>query len=147
VLAIALAAQIVYAFRTEIMVFAPHTRGYYTNLCAALGCTMELPKLSNYLHIESSDLTAVDPLHPNEMRLLLSVRNRAPIELSFPAFELTLTNSLEQAIARRVFLPADYLPAAMRSGGLSAGTELPIQLHLDIGELRAAGYRLYLFYP
>jgi hypothetical protein len=31
--------------------------------------------------------------------------------------------------------------------GLKAGAELPIRLFLDTGELRAAGYRLYLFYP
>ncbi|MBI3527679.1 MAG: zinc-ribbon domain-containing protein [Betaproteobacteria bacterium] len=146
-LSIVFAGQAVYAFRTELMVLLPHSRSYYERFCESLGCTIGLPKLSSYLHIEASDLKAVDPSHPNEIQLLLSVRNRAPIELAYPAFELTLTNSLEQAIARRVFLPADYLPPAAQAAGLKAGTELPIQLFLDIGALRAAGYRLYLFYP
>jgi predicted Zn finger-like uncharacterized protein len=146
-LSIVLAGQAAYAFRTELMVSLPQTRSYYMRLCESLGCTIGLPKLSNYLHIEASDLKAVDPSHPNEIQLLVSVRNRAPIELAYPAFELTLTNSLEQAIARRVFLPAEYLPPAAQIGGLKAGTELPIQLFLDTGTLRAAGYRLYMFYP
>jgi predicted Zn finger-like uncharacterized protein len=146
-LSIVLAVQAAYAFRTEMMVLLPQTRSYYTRLCQSLGCVIGLPKLSNYLHIEASDLKAVDPSHPNEIQLLLSVRNRAPIDLAYPAFELTLTNSLEQAVARRVFLPAEYLPPTAQTGGLKAGTELPIQLYLDTGTLRATGYRLYLFYP
>jgi hypothetical protein len=142
-----LVVQVAYAFRTEITVSLPQTRGYYVRLCESLGCTFALPELSTYLHIEVSDLKAVDASYPNEIQLLLSVRNRAPIELAYPAFELTLTDSMEQAVARRVFLPTEYLPPAARPAGLKAGTELPIQLYLDIGSLRAAGYRLYLFYP
>jgi hypothetical protein len=88
----------------------------------------------------------VDPLRPNEMLLLLSIRNRAPIELAYPAFELTLTNSSEQAIARRIFVPEDYLPS-VQTRGLNGGTELPITLRLDTGNLHASGYRLYIFYP
>jgi predicted Zn finger-like uncharacterized protein len=146
-LAIVLGGQAVYTFRTELMLSMPQTRTYYERFCESLGCTIGLPKLSNYLHIEASDLKAVDPSHPNEIQLLISVRNRAPIELAYPAFELTFTNSLEQAIARRVFLPAEYLAPAAQEAGLKAGTELPIRLYLDTGALRAAGYRLYLFYP
>ena len=144
---IALAVQAAIAFRTEMMVLLPQSRGYYTRLCGSLGCVIGLPRLSKYLHIVASDLKAVDPLHPNEIQLLLSVQNRAPIELTYPAFELTLTNSLEQAVVRRVFLPAEYLPQTAQAGGLKAGAELPIQLYLDTGAVRAAGYRLYLFYP
>ena len=146
-LSMVLAVQAAYAFRTEMMVLLPQTRSYYMRLCEFLGCRIGLPRLSTYLHIEASDLKAVDPLHPNEIQLLLSVRNRAPIELAYPAFELTLTDSLEQAVVRRVFLPAEYLPPGAQTEGFKAGTELPIQLYFDTGALRAAGYRLYLFYP
>jgi predicted Zn finger-like uncharacterized protein len=146
-LAIVLAGQAVYAFRTELMVQVPHTRSYYVRLCEFLGCTIGMPKLSNYLHIEASDLKAVDSSHPNEIELLLSVRNRAPVDLGYPAFELTLTSSLEQAIARRVFLPAEYLPPGAQAEVFKAGADLPIRLYLDTGTLRAAGYGLYMFYP
>jgi predicted Zn finger-like uncharacterized protein len=147
VLTIVLAAQAAYAFRSEIMIYLPQTRAYYVRLCESLGCTIGLAKLSNYLHIEASDLKVVDPSRPSEILLMLSVRNRAPVGLAYPAFELTLTDSQEQAIARRVFLPAEYLPSPADAAGFKAGTELPIQLYLDTGALRASGYRLYLFYP
>ena len=146
-LSIALAAQAAYAFRTEIMVLLPHARSYYVRSCEIFRCTIGLPKVSSYLHIEASDLKADDPSHPGEMQLWLTVRNRAAVELAYPAFELTLTDAMEQAIGRRVFLPAEYLPASASAGGLRAGTELPIHLYLDTGALRANGYRIYLFYP
>ncbi|MEO8164853.1 MAG: zinc-ribbon and DUF3426 domain-containing protein [Betaproteobacteria bacterium] len=142
-----LAVQAAFAFRSEIEVLLPQSRNTYMRACEALGCTTGLPKLSNYLHIEISDLKALDPSHPQEIQLLLSIRNRAPIELAYPAFELTLTDMLEQSMARRVFLPREYLPSDAPADGFKAGTELPIQLYLDTGTLRAAGYRLYLFYP
>ena len=142
-----LVAQAAYVFRTEMMVLLPQTRSYYALICESIGCAIGLPKLSNYLHIEASDLKVVDPSHPNEIQLLLSVRNRAPVDLAYPAIELTLTNPMEQAVARRVFLAGEYLSPAMQTGGLKAGTDVPLELYLHSGVVRAAGYRLYLFYP
>lgn len=147
VTAVFLLMQAAYAFRTEIVVLLPQAKNYYVWFCESAGCLVGLPKLANYLHIAASDLKVPDPSHPSEIQLSLSVRNRAPIDLAYPAFELTLTDPREQAIARRVFMPADYLPTSVQSAGLRAGSELPIQLYLDTGALRAAGYRLYLFYP
>lgn len=142
-----LAAQAAYAFRTELTVMLPQTRILYVLACARLGCSVPLPRLSGYLHIDASDLKAVDPTRPNEIELILSVRNRAPVDVDYPAFELTLTNSQDQTIARRVFAPPEYLAGADAATGLRAGAELPVRLFLDTGTLRAAGYRLYLFYP
>lgn len=142
-----LAVQAAFAFRTELMVQVPQSRQYYERACEWLGCTVALPRLSSFLHIEASDLKAPDPTRPNEIELMIAVHNRAPVEQDYPAFELTLTNSEEKTIARRVFLPAEYLQWTDAADGLKAGAELPIRLFLDTGELRAAGYRLYLFYP
>lgn len=142
-----LAAQAAYAFRTEISVMLPQTRNLYLQACAQLGCTVSLPRLAGFLHIEASDLKTADPARPNEIELMLSMRNRAPVEVDFPAFELTLTNAQDQTIGRRVFLPREYLAGVEAGAGLRAGDELPVRLYLDTGALRAAGYRLYLFYP
>lgn len=145
-LLVALGAQAAYAFRTEMTVALPQTRELFLQACARLGCNVPLPRLSGYLHIDASDMKAVDAARPNEIELSLSVRNRAPVDVDYPAFELTLTNSQDQTIARRVFMPREYRASA-DAGGLGAGAELPIRLLLDTGTLRAAGYRVYLFYP
>ena len=142
-----LAVQAAFAFRTELMMQVPPSRQYYQRACEWLGCIVALPRLSSFLHIEASDLKAPDATRPSEIELMITVRNRAPVEQDYPAFELTLTNSEEKTIARRVFLPAEYLQWIDAAGGLKAGSELPIRLFLDTAELRASGYRLYLFYP
>jgi len=142
-----LALQAAYAFRSELMMLLPQSRLYYQQACEWLGCSVPLPRQARYLHIEASDLKSPDPARPGEIELLVAVRNRAPVEQDYPALELTLTDLQEQTIARRVFLPAEYLQWTDAADGLKAGAEMAVRLFLDTGELRAAGYRLYLFYP
>lgn len=146
-LLILLSGQAAYVFRTDLSVALPQTRKLYDKACVMIGCSMASPALSSFLHIEASDLKAVDAGVPNEIELTVSIRNRAPVELAHPAFELTLTDAQDQAIARRVFVPRDYLPGAAAGSLIKPGAELPVHLFLNTGELRAAGYRLYLFYP
>jgi predicted Zn finger-like uncharacterized protein len=146
-LLVLLAGQMAYVFRTDLSVALPQTRPIYDKACAVIGCSMASPALSSFLHIEASDLKAVDAGVPNEIELTLSIRSRAPVELAHPAFELTLTDAQDQAIARRVFVPRDYLPGGAAGTLIKPGAELPVHLFLNTGELRAAGYRLYLFYP
>lgn len=145
-LLLALAVQAAYAFRAEISVALPQTRPLFLDLCRRLGCNMTPPAFSTYLNIEASDLKALDASAANEIELSLVVRNRAPVELPQPAFELTLTDPHDLAIARRVFLPRDYATGSA-SAPIRPGGELPVHLYMSTGEVRAAGYRLYLFYP
>jgi predicted Zn finger-like uncharacterized protein len=141
-----LAGQAAYAYRMELSIALPQLREWQTQFCASIGCSVRPLQAATYLHIEASDLKAVDPALPGEIELSVLVRNRAPVELAYPAFELTLTDSQDRAVARRVFLPAEYL-APGAAPALKSGAELPLHLYLDTGELRAAGYRVYLFYP
>ena len=77
-----------------------------------------------------------------------AVRNRATLVVAYPAIELTLTDDHDLAIARRVFMPPEYLsPGTDVNRGFEGGSEINVRLFLDTAELRAAGYRLYLFYP
>lgn len=145
-MATALAAQAAFAWRTDLAIAYPQSRAWLAKACALAGCRVSPPALSAYLHIEASDLKAVDAGAPNEIELTASIRNRAPIELAYPAFELTLTDGLDQAIGRRVLLPREYLRDAGEAM-IKPGAELGVHLFLDTGVLRAAGYRLYLFYP
>ncbi len=137
-----------YIFRTELMVHFPQLRPAYELACKQLSCEIGLPRLTDQLNIDASDLQFVDPRRPNLVQLTALVRNRARVPVEYPAFELTLTNAQQQVVARRVFLPADYLQdASQTEGGLGGRQELAVKLFLDTGPLRAAGYRIYLFYP
>lgn len=136
------------AFRDRLLASLPVLRPAYEQACHWFGCQVGLPRLADYLHVESTSLQVVDASRPNQMELTVLLRNRAAVAVEYPAFELTLTDARDQAIARRVFLPAEYLSsAADQETGLAAGAEVPIRLYLDTGKIAAAGYRVYFFYP
>jgi predicted Zn finger-like uncharacterized protein len=135
-------------FRTEVLVNVPQAKPVYQQICRWLSCEIGLPRLADQLNIDASDLQLVDPRKPNIVKLTALVRNRARVPVEYPAFELTLTNAREQVVARRVFMPAEYLAGDVRTEtGLPGRQELSVNLYLDTGPLRAAGYRIYLFYP
>ena len=56
-----------------------------------------------------------------------------------------LTNTREHTLARRIFLPAEYLEHGRNAeAGFPAKAEITVRLDLDTGELGAAGFRLDL---
>jgi predicted Zn finger-like uncharacterized protein len=145
----ALAAQGVLYFRTEIAVLIPETRPHLVAACAALGCDLRLPRRPKMMAIESSDLQA-DGRRDNVIVLNAVLRNQAPFAQEYPALELTLTDERDEAVARRVLLPADYLGAAAAAQiarGLGAGADAALRVYFDTSSLRAIGYRMYLFFP
>jgi len=145
----ALAAQAVLYLRTEIAVLLPESRPYLLVACAALGCELRLPRRPKQMAIESSDLQA-DGRRENVIVLNAVLRNQAQFAQEYPALELTLTDERDEAVARRVLLPADYLagPAAARlAQGIGPGADAALRLYIDTSGLRAIGYRLYLFFP
>lgn len=142
-----LAGQAAYFFRTELTILLPEARPYLARLCEAIQCTIPLPQQAEMLSIEASDLQA-DPNRPGFIMLSASLRNRAPFSQAFPAIELTLTDTQDQPLARRVFTSSQYLSKdADPKLGMAPNTEVSLRLALDTGDLKAAGYRLYLFYP
>jgi predicted Zn finger-like uncharacterized protein len=147
VLAMLALAQLAWAFATPIAHRLPGLRGPLEAFCAGAGCTVALPRLPDQLLIEASDLQLLDAARPNEVLLTLTIRNRAPVAQAHPLLELTLTGVANQVASRRVFLPREYLGTGFdRNAGIGANQEVSIRLYLSTGTLRAAGYRLYLFF-
>lgn len=147
-LACAAALQAAIAFRDELRDAVPATLVAYERACDWFGCELPLPRLAERLHVESSDLRVLNNALPNQIELMVLLRNRARLAVEYPAFELALTDGSNQVLGRRVFLPSEYLPAnvALRAG-LPADGEVPIRLYLDTGSIVASGYRVYFFYP
>jgi Protein of unknown function (DUF3426) len=99
------------------------------------------------MSIESSSLDA-DPAQENQVNLNALLRNRASYTLAYPSLALTLNDSQDKPLARRLFKPADYLTTDENVvGGLLSNREVSIKLRLHTNEIQAAGYRLELFYP
>jgi predicted Zn finger-like uncharacterized protein len=144
---LALAAQAAWFFPGEMAVRLPTLRPLLVQYCGWAGCRVELPRMPDLLFIEASDLQLLDPAHPNEVLLTATVRNRAAFQQALPMLELTLTDNANRTAARKVFRPAEYLGTSLGPDeGIGAGQEVSVRLYLDTGDLKAAGYRLYLFF-
>ena len=147
--AAALAAQAVYWYRTEIAAFLPETRPHLEAACAAVKCELRLPRRPKLMAIESSDLQA-DGRRDSVIVLNAVLRNQAPYAQEYPSLELTLTDERDDALARRVLGPADYLAglaADVIARGIGPGADAVLRVYIDTAGLRAVGYRMYLFYP
>jgi predicted Zn finger-like uncharacterized protein len=144
---LALGTQAAWFFPGEIALRLPTLRPLLVQYCALTGCRVQLPRVPDLLFIEASDLQLLDPAHPNEVLLTATVRNRAAFEQALPLLELTLTDGANRTAARKVFQPAEYLGTNLGADeGIGAGREVSVRLYLDTGDLKAAGYRLYLFF-
>ena len=139
-------AQAAYFFRIDLAARLPNLKPVLAGYCKILNCTLPLPRHTDLINIESSDLEA-DPANGNRIVLSALLRNRAPYAQAFPDLELTLNDSLDRPLARRMFTPSDYLSSAdSEAAGLQPNLELSIKLHLDTGNLQASGYRLVMLY-
>lgn len=142
-LAVGLAAQAVFFYRGEVAAQHPVLRQWLTAACAQAGCTMPLPQRPKAVVIEASDLQIADPAVPGRIQLTATLRNHAEHEVAYPALDLVLTNVNDHTLARRVFMPAEYLEKDRNPrAGFAANAELTVRLALDTGHLGAAGFRL-----
>lgn len=112
-------------------------------LCAPAGCVVEAPRQLAALAVDSSGLTRLEG--SSLYRLQLGVRNRGSVPVAMPALDLTLTDVRGDLVARRVLRAADLVPGA--PDRIAAGGDWSALAVLDLGDRRAAGYTVELFYP
>lgn len=140
-----LAGHGAYVYRSELAARFPGLKPHLLRLCEPLRCAVMPPQRPDLIAIEASDLQFMDKTRPSLIQLTATLRNHAGYDVGYPGLDLVLTNKLEHTLARRVFLPAEYLqPGRDPSTGIPANAEITVQLDLDTGTLSPAGYRLNL---
>ncbi|MDD3481610.1 zinc-ribbon and DUF3426 domain-containing protein [Azovibrio restrictus] len=139
ILSLALTAQAALHYRGELSRKLPATQPLFEKL----GLDIPLAREAEWISIEASDLHSETT--PGRLQLAATLQNRAPYAQAWPQLELTLTDTYDAVLVRKVFGPGDYLPAAAPASFAPGDT--PVRLNLEAGELRPSGYRLYLFYP
>ena len=145
VLAFTLGVQVAYAYRKELAGRYPAVRSALESVCDLTGCAVTLPQRPDLMRIEASDVHMIDANRPALIQLTATLRSYANYDLAYPALDLVLTNTNEHALARRIFLPTDYLGRSRDpKGGVPPNAELTVALDLDTGNLNAAGFRLDL---
>jgi predicted Zn finger-like uncharacterized protein len=146
-LAIVLAVQVTYAYRSKIAQQYPVLRPILESACASAGCTVPYVNDDSALKLEDSELLEV-PGRAGQIALSARIRNLSSSAQDFPYLELTLTDLTGQTAVRRVLRPIDYLGRAPVTGEvMAAGSELLVSIRLDTGRVKATGYELLLFYP
>jgi predicted Zn finger-like uncharacterized protein len=146
-LALALAGQAVFHFRSELAVSMPSLRPALEALSRALDGPLPLPRHVELVSIETSDLQT-DASRDKLLVLNTTLRNNAPYGQAYPFLELSLTDTQDLVIARRVFSPQDYLPARVAADpAFSGNSGVTVRLWIETVDLAAAGYRLLVFYP
>jgi len=150
VLAPVLIVQLALLFRASLIVHLPQLQPVLAAVCVPLSCTAHWPMRPELLAVVSSELQAVPGTEA--MELDTTIRNRADFPVALPAIELTLTDSLNHPVARKVFAPADYLaartePVEGASQSLAAGADLSVRLLFELHGISVAGFVAYPFYP
>jgi predicted Zn finger-like uncharacterized protein len=142
-----LGLQAALAFRVELAILSPETKPALIALCDIADCEVGLPAKVGLVGIEASDLHP-DTENQGRLSLTATLKNRAPFAQQYPHLELTLTDTADKAIARKVLAPADYLPPKTTfANGMPPNADIMVAIGVDPGEMAASGYRLYLFYP
>ena len=145
VLTLGLAGQVALHERDRIAAFQPDLKPWLQALCEPFSCSVSPWRKIDAIVIDSSAFTRI---RDDSYRLNLSLKNTATVSLALPALELTLTNSLDQPVIRRVLFFSEF---DGNSDTIAAGFEQAVSLALvaDLsgGADRIAGYRLLAFYP
>ncbi|SFB67550.1 MJ0042 family finger-like domain-containing protein [Polaromonas sp. OV174] len=158
-LLVALALQWVVQQRDRLVALEPRLLPALQALCVPLRCDIRPPR-----HIESLviDSSSFNHLGAETYRLSFTLKNTGPIPLEIPLLELSLTDTRDQTLLRRVLLPAQF---GASGATLAAHSELAGVLSLKVASeaeqaaaplspssapalpLRVAGYRILAFYP
>jgi predicted Zn finger-like uncharacterized protein len=140
-----LAAQAAYFYRADLATQYPGLKPHLVRLCEALRCKILPLQRPKQIAIEASDLQVEDPARPGLIQLTATLRNHAGHDIAYPAVDLVLTNTKEHTLARRIFLPQEYLERGRDvAAGIPASAEVTVRLVLDTGDLNPAGFRLDL---
>jgi hypothetical protein len=141
-LALLAALQFGLTLRGTALEHWPSLHPFLVRACSPFGCTVEWPEHKDLVSVVGSDLVAIPGTDVIELNA--AVRNRATFIMALPAIEITLTDTQSRTVARKVFLPADYLatsgePLSRIDEGLAAGSELSVRLMFEARGLNASG--------
>ena len=136
-----LAVQIGHHFRDTAAAQWPSARPALVAWCKAVDCVLEAPRRIDELAVESTALTRAIGL--DAFVLSVTLKSRSRLTLTLPSIDLSLTDGNGRLVARRALAPRDF----GASNVIQPGAETALQLVLNAGGARVAGYTVEIFYP
>ena len=151
-----LALQAAVMQRDSLAAFEPRLKPALQMFCERLACQLGPVRQIEVIVIESSSFKKISDM--GIYQLGFTFKNAGSAAVAMPSLEVTLTDTQDQPVLRRVLSPAQFSTA---SSVLAAGADLSATLNLQIAAnssssdqakvpgatLRVAGYRLLAFYP
>lgn len=145
VLCAVLVLQILVHQRDWLAAKAPATAPMLEGMCGLVGCQLSPLREIEAVVIDSS---AFVKIRPNAYRVHFTLKNTAAYAVGTPSLELTLTNTGDQAIVRRIFSPQEF---GIQQTSLAPGAEMNALVSIGVQLIddteRVSGYRLLVFYP
>jgi predicted Zn finger-like uncharacterized protein len=149
VLGALLLLQLAVTFRTEITTRWPEWRPALVQVCSLFGCNVGWPTRAELLAVVGTELQAIPGTDVLELTAI--IRNRANFKVALPAIEVTLTDTTNRTVARKVFAPVDYLvsagePSSRIDDGLGPSSDLTVRVAFEARGINAVGFVVYPFY-
>lgn len=145
--AVLLVVQVLHQERDLIAARQPSMRPLLAALCGLTGC--ELSALRQIGDITIDGASFAREKVGDAYRLNFTLRNAAPVPLAMPAVELSLLDTQERAVVRRVLLPAEFGAPSVLPARAERAASLPLALSGPEGAALppVAGFHLLAFYP
>jgi predicted Zn finger-like uncharacterized protein len=148
-LCVALLGQAVYQERDRIAARQPSLQPALASMCRWLGCAISPLRRIDDIKVDGASFARKNGEGGEGYSFSFTLRNMAGLPLAMPAVELSLLDSQERPIVRRVLMPAEFgapavLPArSERSASLSLGLTGPEAASFP----PVIGFRVETFYP
>jgi hypothetical protein len=119
-------------------------RPLLSQMCELTGCRLpprrELEKIVLGNHLVQSH-----PRYENSLLITATLVNRADFSQPYPVVEVVMTDLGQRVVARRHFLPGEYLVGNSDITGLSPGTEVPLMLEVVDPGKNAVGFEFNFY--
>lgn len=141
-----LALQITFQHQDAVSTLEPRLKPWLQQICSQLGCSNGTPRRIDAIVIDSSSFNKTNA--PGAYQLSFSLKNTGNVAVAMPAIEISLTDTQDQSVIRRVVSAAQF-GAANRNlpGNSEFSNTLTLQVQPDFPVSKIAGYRLFAFYP
>ena len=151
-LATTMLVQVGIQHKDQLVTQVPEVRPLVQAICDQFGCQLGQLRKIDAVVIDSSTFTK---LNLDTYKLNFSIKNLGSVAIVMPSLEVTLTDTQDQPLMRRVLLPAQFgAGAASLSPGIDFTGSVTIEVSAASAQRsaaaapsRVAGYRLLAFYP